>query len=107
MLYFLFAMYQDFWVKDRWTGEELHCIYQAIAGQPFAGNAGDAMNDVRMHLPQSGELKFLVGACQRFQKSCAILLAINPAFAVVAESSKGARTEGVKQPRLPGQLLGA
>jgi len=30
MLYFLFAMYQDFRVKDRWTGEELHCIYQAI-----------------------------------------------------------------------------
>ena len=23
-------MYQDFRVKDRWTGEELHCIYQAI-----------------------------------------------------------------------------
>ena len=30
MLYFLFAMYQDFRVKDRWTGEELHCIYQAL-----------------------------------------------------------------------------
>ena len=30
MLYFLSAMYQDFRVKDRWTGEELHCIYQAI-----------------------------------------------------------------------------
>jgi len=30
MLYFLFAMYQDFRVKDRWTSEELHCIYQAI-----------------------------------------------------------------------------
>ena len=26
----VFAMYQDFRVKDRWTGEELHCIYQAI-----------------------------------------------------------------------------
>ena len=30
MLYFLFAMYQDFRVKDRWAGEELHCVYQAI-----------------------------------------------------------------------------
>ena len=23
-------MYQDFRVKDRWTGEELHCMYQAL-----------------------------------------------------------------------------
>jgi hypothetical protein len=23
-------MYQDFRVKDRWTGEELHCMYQAV-----------------------------------------------------------------------------
>jgi hypothetical protein len=23
-------MYTDFKVKDRWTGEEIHCIYQAV-----------------------------------------------------------------------------
>src|SRR5260370_25359783 len=23
-------MYSDFKVKDRWTGEEIHCIYQAV-----------------------------------------------------------------------------
>src|SRR5260370_17932305 len=27
---FLCSMYSDFKVKDRWTGEEIHCIYQAV-----------------------------------------------------------------------------
>ena len=28
-LYFL-HMYEDFKVRDRWTGEEVHCVYQAL-----------------------------------------------------------------------------
>src|SRR5436305_419459 len=23
-------MYADFYVKDRWTGEDMHCVYQAL-----------------------------------------------------------------------------
>jgi hypothetical protein len=26
----MFAMYADFKVKDRWSGEEVHCMYQAL-----------------------------------------------------------------------------
>ena len=49
-----------------------------------------------MHLVQSGELKFLVGASQRFQKSCAILLAVSAAFAAVTQSPKTPRAEGMR-----------
>src|SRR5438552_9998308 len=80
----------------------------AVAGQPVIWDAGDAMNDVRVHLAQPCELKIRGRPARQYlQKPCAILLAVSAAFAAVAESSKGARTEGVKQPRLPGQLLGA
>ena len=30
MLYFLFVMYDDFTVIDRWSGEPVHCTYQAV-----------------------------------------------------------------------------
>ena len=27
---YFFAMYRDFRARERWTGEELHCLYQAL-----------------------------------------------------------------------------
>lgn len=30
MLYFLFVMYDDFTAIDRWSGEPVHCTYQAV-----------------------------------------------------------------------------
>src|SRR5438552_18841163 len=69
----------------------------AVASQPFIGNAGDAMNNVRVHLAQSCKLKLRDGgASQRLKKSCAILLAINPAFAAVTQSPKAPRAEGMR-----------
>ena len=30
LIYFYAAMYSDFRVEDRWTGEPIHCMYQAV-----------------------------------------------------------------------------
>lgn len=42
-------MYDDFHVKDRWTGQEVHCIYQALI-VAIATRHADAV-----------DIKFLVG----------------------------------------------
>jgi hypothetical protein len=42
-------MYSDFKVKDRWTGEELHCMYQAVI-MAISTRHADAV-----------DIKFLIG----------------------------------------------
>jgi hypothetical protein len=49
LIYFLFPMYDDFTAMDRWSGEPLHCTYQAVI-VAIATRHADAI-----------DIKFLVG----------------------------------------------
>ena len=50
MLYFFFRMYDDFTAIDRWTGEPIHCTYQAVV-VAIATRHADAI-----------DIKFLAGS---------------------------------------------